>query len=163
MTVASELARLHEAPVGAAPPVGRSGFLGGDAPSHDSGYLGGTAEPPARPPVRPVTPASKPSGWLGSPDDEPWDGYVRPNYSKAGLPPGAAGAAKLAARSANLGLNNPGEEEARPAPATTGLGDLPPLELSESSQEEAADWLAGPADSESDELPDWLITEKPTE
>ena len=163
-TVASELAKLHEAPLGAAPSANRSGFLGGDAPAHESGYLGGpaAAEPVARPPMRPLTP-SKPSGWLGSPDEEPWDGYVRPNYSKAGLPPGAAGAAKVAARSANLGLNSSTEETVKPAPSMTSLGDLPPLELDSAVPEEAPDWLADPVAVESDELPDWLTAEKPTE
>ena len=159
--VDTELAKLLEAPLGAAPPAAprtnTSGYLGGDPSPEESGYLGAApaSPPPPRAPIRPVTPVAKSSGWLGSPDEEPWDGYVRPNYSKAGLPPGAAGAAKLAARSANLGVGSSIEEAAK--------ADLPPLELSEASQEEADNWLAGPETAESDELPDWLTAEKPTE
>jgi len=159
--VETELAKLLEAPLGAAPAAAprsnTSGYLGGDPSPEESGYLGAApaAPPPPRAPIRPVTPVAKTSGWLGATDEEPWDGYVRPNYSKAGLPPGAAGAAKLAARSANLGVSSSIEEASKQ--------ELPPLELSEASQEEAANWLAGPDISDSDELPDWLIAEKPTE
>ena len=159
--VDTELAKLLEAPLGAAPAAAprsnTTGYLGGDPSPEDSGYLGAApaSPPPPRAPIRPVTPVAKTSGWLGATDEEPWDGYVRPNYSKAGLPPGAAGAAKLAARSANLGASTSTEEASKQ--------DLPPLELSEASQEEAANWLAGPDTSESDELPDWLTAEKPTE
>ncbi len=163
--VSDELAKMLETPIGAPaaplrppPPVSRSGYLGGDpeeSPFQKSGYLGGApAQPlPARPAV-PVASAPKPSGWLGSPDDEPWDGYVRPNYSQAGLPPGAAGAAKMAARAANLGLASSTEEPA----------ELPPLDLDgHSSVEDAPDWLADPVAVEPEELPDWLVTEKPAE
>ncbi|MCW5865930.1 MAG: hypothetical protein KIS61_01585 [Candidatus Eremiobacteraeota bacterium] len=160
--VSDELAKMLETPIGAAPirtspPVNRSGYLGGDPDE----------PPPARPPARPAAPAApaaskpKPSGWLGSPDDEPWDGYVRPNYSKAGLPPGAAGAAKVAARAANLGLSHSSEEAARPL---TGLGELPPLDLdSQAAAEETPDWLTDPVAAGPDELPDWLTAEKPTD
>ena len=184
--VAEEVARLHEAPLGAAPVVNKSGYLGGDplpeqagrlgvAPrtggfmgtptpanaggylggdtsSDDSGYLGAPAQrtsPNRQAPPPPSASANPtPEGWLGSPDDEPWDGYVRPNYTKAGLPPGAAGAAKLAARSANQGKS---------------VTELPPLDLEAPVEgvSDSSDWLAGPDTAEIEEVPDWLTAEKP--